>query len=720
MATSQQVIKTLRDAGIPEDIIAKKVKELGGTYSSPVQTSSMGISGPEDLIAKTNLPKPSGGISENPIVKFLFNAPARLGKGIGTLAGNLANPIGYIKDPETLRLQQQADEMATLAEQSGDVEGARRLREASGQSRAVNEQIQTERGESYKTAGEDILKGGVGTAAYLLPAGKLIPSIAGGAMTGFGASERGEELSSTLTGGTIGTVLPLAGKALSWTGKQFTQKAIQASGASENAIIKKFGQKVNDLASKYGKNVDDLLGPISEKNRGGSFKVKLREAEDIIQQTVNEAGSNIKIDGKIVTNALKKELNLHKTGLDDEVISGLTAIIKQAQSKYKNGLTAKQALNILRIANSKYGKAMATTPTGSTAKVAQMTIAETMRDTLKQMFPELKEALNTQSEILTLRPIVEKARGSVISKAGQGLFPKGFDVTKPLTYPVVGPTLEAVGEKILPLSLKGAGMALESPITQRGLTSTLVSPTEPTPTEAPMETSLETGGLSTPENVLPKEEPILSPGGQWQWDATQNDWIPYQAKTTQGESLTGYTPEELYQGALSAYQAGDKSSYSQLMKMYGDETKYRKTAGGKKATMTAGQKKELSDFEVSVKQLNSLNTSIDQFKDIMGPVGGRLRTLNPYDTDTQAFNSKMTAVAQIVGKAMEGGVLRKEDTIKYARMLPQISDTPEVAKRKIQNVMEMVKLQKQTKEELYSGSENMGDVYTEPVITEEE
>jgi len=188
-----------------------------------------------------------------------------------------------------------------------------------------------------------------------------------------------------------------------------------------------------------------------------------------------------------------------------------------------------------------------------------------------------------------------------------------------------------------------------------------------------------------------------------------------------GGSLTGYTPETLYSAAIKAYQAGDKSAYSQLMNMYNDETKYQeKQAKSRKgATLTAGQKKELSDFEVSIKQMGSLTTSIEQFKDIMGPIQGRARAAYPYDVDAQSFNSKMTAIAQVVGKAMEGGVLRKEDEIKYRKMLPQITDTPQVARNKIKNVTEMLKLQRQTKEDMYSSSENMGDVYTEPVITEE-
>jgi len=244
------------------------------------------------------------------------------------------------------------------------------------------------------------------------------------------------------------------------------------------------------------------------------------------------------------------------------------------------------------------------------------------------------------------------------------------------------------------------------------------------PQITPVSTSQTNEGLDT--GNLPK--PILSPKGQWRWDETQNDWVPNkqeqagQLEQQAQTSLTGYTPEELYGAAIKAYQAGDKSSYSQLMNMYDEETKYQEKQAKKEkgATMTAGQKKEIADFEVSIKQLGSLNTSIDEFKSIMGPVQGRLKSMNPYDVDTQSFNAKMTAIAQIVGKAMEGGVLRKEDTIKYQKMLPQISDTPEVAKRKIKNVIEMLNLQKQTKQDIYSNGENIGDIYVPPTIEETE
>jgi hypothetical protein len=89
-----------------------------------------------------------------------------------------------------------------------------------------------------------------------------------------------------------------------------------------------------------------------------------------------------------------------------------------------------------------------------------------------------------------------------------------------------------------------------------------------------------------------------------------------------------------------------------------------------------------------------LESDIKENSDVMGPFVGRMGKLNPYDTKSQVFNSKMATAAQIVGKYMEGGVLRAEDVPKYRAMLPQITDTPEVAEAKRQQVQAMLERKK--------------------------
>jgi hypothetical protein len=88
--------------------------------------------------------------------------------------------------------------------------------------------------------------------------------------------------------------------------------------------------------------------------------------------------------------------------------------------------------------------------------------------------------------------------------------------------------------------------------------------------------------------------------------------------------------------------------------------------------------------------LDSLSKSIEENKDLIGPIEGRAKSFNPYDTKAQSFQSQVNATKQIVGKYLEEGVLRLEDEKKYERILPKISDTPEVAREKLANVRKLI------------------------------
>jgi len=92
----------------------------------------------------------------------------------------------------------------------------------------------------------------------------------------------------------------------------------------------------------------------------------------------------------------------------------------------------------------------------------------------------------------------------------------------------------------------------------------------------------------------------------------------------------------------------------------------------------------------SIQILDNLETSMKANKGLFGPVSGRVGGNNPYDTDAQAMQSELKTSAQLIGKYMEGGVLRREDEIKYEKMLPNLKDTPEVAEKKARLVRKML------------------------------
>ena len=97
----------------------------------------------------------------------------------------------------------------------------------------------------------------------------------------------------------------------------------------------------------------------------------------------------------------------------------------------------------------------------------------------------------------------------------------------------------------------------------------------------------------------------------------------------------------------------------------------------------------LSDYNNAMRQLGSLGDTFSS-NPVSNPLIGKLRGMNKFDTTAQTQQSQIDAVRQIVGKALEGGVLRKEDEAKYAKILPTLSDTPTVAKNKIKQVMSLL------------------------------
>ncbi len=56
------------------------------------------------------------------------------------------------------------------------------------------------------------------------------------------------------------------------------------------------------------------------------------------------------------------------------------------------------------------------------------------------------------------------------------------------------------------------------------------------------------------------------------------------------------------------------------------------------------------------------------------------------NTEPAKLEARIDLTRQVIGKAIEEGVLRKEDEAKYAKILPTLRDKPEVALDKIDMV----------------------------------
>ena len=90
----------------------------------------------------------------------------------------------------------------------------------------------------------------------------------------------------------------------------------------------------------------------------------------------------------------------------------------------------------------------------------------------------------------------------------------------------------------------------------------------------------------------------------------------------------------------------------------------------------------VTDLENGLANIRQLGQDIQE-SDANVPIFGKLLGLNPYNTEAKTLQANVARVKQVIGKALEGGVLRKEDEVKYEKILPTLNDSDEVAQAKI-------------------------------------
>lgn len=142
------------------------------------------------------------------------------------------------------------------------------------------------------------------------------------------------------------------------------------------------------------------------------------------------------------------------------------------------------------------------------------------------------------------------------------------------------------------------------------------------------------------------------------------------------------------------------------------------TVGGGGKPVSSATALNLADSQAAMKMLTSLSSTINSQKSLFGPVKGRISGANPYATQAQAVQATINATKQIVGKYLEGGVLRQEDEVKYEKILPKLSDTPAVALSKLNQVKALVQSKIDAQREgLSSAGYNTGLAPTDNVFT---
>lgn len=128
--------------------------------------------------------------------------------------------------------------------------------------------------------------------------------------------------------------------------------------------------------------------------------------------------------------------------------------------------------------------------------------------------------------------------------------------------------------------------------------------------------------------------------------------------------------------------------------------------------VTSGDANRIAELNNSLKDLDTLGATLQGVKGATGAAAQAGAALPNFVTEMTGWGTTakekqavIDRVKQVIGKALEGGVLRKEDEYKYSKILPTIGDLPDVVTSKLNGLKQAIE---QKREESLSALEDAG------------
>jgi hypothetical protein len=112
--------------------------------------------------------------------------------------------------------------------------------------------------------------------------------------------------------------------------------------------------------------------------------------------------------------------------------------------------------------------------------------------------------------------------------------------------------------------------------------------------------------------------------------------------------------------------------------------------------LPSGETRDLADLTTAREQLRTLIDSADESGFGTGnPYVEKARAsdknpLRPLDENASTFNQVTALTKQIIGKGLEGGVLRKEDEIKYDKIIPRPGNSQAILRKKADQLDKLI------------------------------
>lgn len=127
----------------------------------------------------------------------------------------------------------------------------------------------------------------------------------------------------------------------------------------------------------------------------------------------------------------------------------------------------------------------------------------------------------------------------------------------------------------------------------------------------------------------------------------------------------------------------------------------RSEAVGKAPANTREQGRQVTSGDAG--DIAEINTALDDLATLKGELTGNgatgtsaqigaalwapITNLTGWGIEAKQKQAQIDRVKQVIGKALEGGVLRKEDEAKYEKILPTIKDSPELVRAKLNGLV---------------------------------
>ena len=109
--------------------------------------------------------------------------------------------------------------------------------------------------------------------------------------------------------------------------------------------------------------------------------------------------------------------------------------------------------------------------------------------------------------------------------------------------------------------------------------------------------------------------------------------------------------------------------------------------------VTSGDAGDIAELNTALDDLATLKTELTgngatgTSAQIGASLWAPITNLTGWGTEAKQKQAQIDRVKQVIGKALEGGVLRKEDEIKYEKILPTIKDSPEIVRSKLNGLV---------------------------------